>query len=190
MPNAASLSFLWHCIYQQNNKFNDHIHVTYVIQKNYSEYHNVVLGYYFSIEGENDLKTLFPEIANELDVLKNRGITPEKVAVKSGKRLWWKCNKGHEWRTTAAHRTTEGNGCPYCSGKKAIKGETDLFTCYPDIVKEWNYERNRSLGPWDLLPHSNRKVWWICKNGHEWKRSPSAMLKSLGCPICNDVPKK
>lgn len=33
---------------------------------------------------------------------KNRKITPEQVAVYSDKKVWWKCNEGHEWRTSDA----------------------------------------------------------------------------------------
>jgi very-short-patch-repair endonuclease len=38
-----------------------------------------------------------------------------------------------------------------------------------------------------LKPGSNRKVWWKCKKGHEWKASPNKRTGAdkTGCPYCN-----
>ncbi|MFJ7851151.1 zinc-ribbon domain-containing protein [Peribacillus sp. NPDC097206] len=30
-------------------------------------------------------------------------------------------------------------------------------------------ERNVGLTPFDVFPNSSKKVWWICKKGHEWE---------------------
>ena len=35
-------------------------------------------------------------------------------------KFWWKCNKGHEWQSTIAHRTFMKSGCPYCIGRKHL----------------------------------------------------------------------
>ena len=32
----------------------------------------------------------------------------------------------------------------------------------PDLVKEWDYEKNAPLTPDDVTPGSGKKVWWIC----------------------------
>ena len=56
-----------------------------------------------------------PEIAEEWHFAKNRKITPEQVAVYSDKKVWWKCNEGHEWRTSVHSRTFTGSGCPKCN---------------------------------------------------------------------------
>jgi len=46
----------------------------------------------------------------------NEGLTPDKVMVSSGRRLWWRCrrNGAHTWRTTVFSRTRVGSGCPEC----------------------------------------------------------------------------
>ena len=43
----------------------------------------------------------------------------------SDKKVWWKCKNGHEWQAMIGNRH-RGNGCPYCSGRYAIKDENDL----------------------------------------------------------------
>ena len=65
--------------------------------------------------GFNDLKTLNPKLADEWDPDKNT-LTPSQVTVASGKSVWWKCKRGHSWRTNVASRSVSGNNCPYCSG--------------------------------------------------------------------------
>ncbi len=59
--------------------------------------------------GFNDLATTHPEIANEAD-----GWNPRTVSYGVGKRLKWKCDKGHSWKTTVNSRST-GSGCPTCA---------------------------------------------------------------------------
>lgn len=38
--------------------------------------------------------------------------------------------------------SVKDSNCPYCSGKKLLKGENDLQTLYPDIAKEWDWKLN------------------------------------------------
>ena len=48
------------------------------------------------------------------------------------------------------NRTINHSGCPYCAGRKAIKGINDISTLYPDLVAEWDYEKNENLKPYEL----------------------------------------
>ena len=38
-----------------------------------------------------------------------------------------------------------------------------------ELMKEWNQEKNILYNPADLTSGSSKKVWWKCKNGHEWE---------------------
>ena len=120
------------------------------------------------LEGYNDLKTTTPALASEWCYERNGDIKPENVTANSGKKVWWKCNKGHEWQATIDSRN-RGNGCPYCSGRYAIKGENDLQTVNPFLAEEWNYEKNKGAVPTSITSNSNKKVWWKCNKGHEWQ---------------------
>ena len=89
---------------------------------------------------------------------KNVNLAPSKLTHGSNKKVWWRCNKGHEWQAIISHRSN-GVGCPYCAGRHSIKGENDLQTVNPLLSSEWNYEKNNGLTPMDVLPNSNKKVW-------------------------------
>jgi hypothetical protein len=101
----------------------------------------------------------------------------------SHKKVWWKCSKGHEWQAIIKDRNS-GKGCPYCSGKKVLKGYNDLQSVNPILAKEWNYDKNDGLTPADVTPNSGKKVWWKCSKGHEWQATIYHRNNGRGCPVC------
>ena len=64
-------------------------------------------------KGFNDLATVAPTVAAQWHPTLNGDLTPETIAAKSAKKVWWKCEHGHEWQTQVFNRTT-GSGCPFC----------------------------------------------------------------------------
>lgn len=75
--------------------------------------------------------------------------------------------------------------CPHCTGRVAMSGVDDLETLYPDIAKEWDYERNESILPSQIKPFSNKKYYWICPVcGGSYATKPGNRLKESGCPEC------
>lgn len=138
------------------------------------------------IERDKSLAALYPQLSAEWCYDKNAGLTPYDILPHSNRKIWWRCKQGHKWQATPCHRTKHSSGCPYCSGRYAIKGENDLETLYPDLVKEWNYEKNGNLRPSDCKPGSNKKVWWVCNEGHEWQTMVyHRTSRSTGCPYCS-----
>ena len=135
------------------------------------------------VPGENDLKTLYPDIAAEWHPTKNGRLTPEIVSPKSNKKIWWKGKCGHEWKTTVSVRTA-GNGCPFCSNHKLLTGYNDLESVNPEISKEWNYQKNEGILPSEILSGSGKKVWWKCKYGHEWQATVVSRKNGSNCPVC------
>jgi len=135
------------------------------------------------LKGYNDLSTINPQLAKEWNYSKNGSMRPEDFTANSGKKVWWICNKGHEWQTSIDHRN-KGQGCPYCLGRYAIKGENDLQTVNPSLAKEWNYEKNNELTPNDVTSNSGKIVWWKCGEGHEWQARIQYRNRGYGCPIC------
>lgn len=84
----------------------------------------------------NSLATLFPEISKEWHPTKNGDITPNDIAPRSGKKIWWQCakNKDHVWHTTPDHRTGRGQECPYCknpSSRPELRILSELRTIFP-----------------------------------------------------------
>ncbi|MEE0839988.1 MAG: zinc-ribbon domain-containing protein, partial [Acutalibacteraceae bacterium] len=138
----------------------------------------------YVITGENDLKTINPDLANEWNYKRNGSLKPAHFLANSHEKVWWKCSNGHEWQATIDSRNT-GRGCPYCASQKILKGYNDLLTINPTLAKEWNHEKNDKLTPSDVMPNSNKKVWWKCSNGHEWQAMVSSRNKGACCPYCS-----
>lgn len=135
--------------------------------------------------GFNDLATLYPEIASQWHPTNNIPLSPKDVTIGSGKIVWWRCDKGHEWKTMVKNRT-KGIGCPICAGKIPVPGKTDLATVFPEVAKEWNFSRNGNMSPQTMSPHSGKKVWWRCEKGHEWQATVDNRVKGRGCPYCGN----
>jgi hypothetical protein len=136
--------------------------------------------------GFNDLGTLRPDIASQWHSSKNGDRAPATVTVGSGFRAWWTCGLGHDWSCTVSNRTTMEGKCPYCANQKVLAGFNDLETLRPDIAVEWNRQRNAPLTPSEVTRGTNRKVWWSCASGHEWRAAVSSRTGPLGsnCPSC------
>ena len=52
------------------------------------------------------------------------------------------------------------------------------------VAKEWHTTKNGDLKPTDVTANSNKKVWWRCKEGHEWKARINSRNQGNGCPYC------
>lgn len=139
------------------------------------------------LPGFNDLATLRPDLAEQWDREKNGDLTPESVSAGANRKVWWRCGNGHSWEALIRSRTSQDSGCPYCTGKKVLVGYNDLATLYPTIAAQWHPTLNGNLKPTDVVPGCNKRVWWICEEGHIWKAkicSRTAKNKRSGCPVC------
>ena len=135
------------------------------------------------------MQTANPTLAKEWNYEKNNALTHTDVTTGSNKKVWWKCKNGHEWQAYICHRN-KGSGCPYCSGKKVLKGYNDLQTVSPSLAEEWNYEKNNELSPADVTQNSNKRVWWKCSEGHEWEATINNRSRGNRCPICRKTKSK
>lgn len=136
-----------------------------------------------ALPGFNDLATTHPEIAKQWSYEKNKDLSPQEVTKGSEKKAYWVCEQNHTWKATISSRVA-GRGCPYCANKRVLPGFNDLATMRPNLVKEWNYEKNGELTPYDVVYGSKKSVWWICSLGHEWKATIQNRFTGTGCPIC------
>lgn len=144
-----------------------------------------ILSNYMSKRRENSLELKAPHLVKEWHTQRNGMLTPAMVSFSSSKKVWWNCDKGHEWQSSIYHRY-QGRGCPYCSGKKVCR-ENSLAFRYPKLAKEmWNSDKNGSLTPWDVTAGSGKEVWWQCKNGHEWHMKVYDFSKGCRCPYCSN----
>jgi uncharacterized Zn-finger protein len=128
------------------------------------------------IAGINDLKTLYPEIADQAYEWDPSTLTPG-----SGKKVWWKCNEGHTWEAPPERRTSNNSGCPYCSNHFVLKGFNDLGTSDPKVAGEafgWD--------PSTVTRSSDKYKEWSCSIGHVYTaRIANRVNNESDCPYCS-----
>lgn len=128
-----------------------------------------------NLEGFNDLATTHPEIAAEA-----YGWNPSKSRGTHKKKAKWKCKLGHIYDQTITERM-QGANCPYCSGRKLLKGFNDLLTTNPALANEafeWD--------PTTLTANSQKLKKWKCKEGHTWNSTVGNRNSGRGCPTCSE----
>ena len=133
------------------------------------------------LPGFNDLKTLFPEIAEEA-----WGWDPSQALAGSGDKKDWRCRDySHPWDTTIVSRTGKNkSNCPVCANQKVQSGFNDLATRFPDIAKQAS-----GWEPAHILPGTHAKKRWQCPDhsDHFWEASVySRTSGDNGCPICSN----
>ena len=144
---------------------------------------NEIYNLYVLSEKENSLLLKKPEVCKYWNYDKNGLLTPDKVPAGSSKRVWWKCEHGHEWQSIISSRTSKSD-CPFCLNQKVLKGFNDIKTTNPDLMIEWDLSKNK-IKPEEVTSGSNRKVWWTCsKCGFEWNAIINSRVRGNGCPNC------
>ncbi|MCQ2438549.1 MAG: hypothetical protein MJ074_02160 [Oscillospiraceae bacterium] len=137
------------------------------------------------IPGVNDLATTQPKLTELWDYQKNSK-TPQEVSAGSGIIVWWKCSEGHSYQQAINKKALRNYGCPICSGHRTVAGVNDFATVYPEIAIEWHPTKKGDLLPTQLSKKNGKKVWWLCKYGHEWQATPhDRATDNTGCPICS-----
>ena len=138
-----------------------------------------------ALAGFNDFQTVRPTLAEEWHPTMNHPLQPTQVTAGSAQKVWWLGKCGHEWEASVVSRSSNGTGCPYCTGRKALAGVNDLQTVRPTLAEEWHPTKNHPLQPSQVKVGSNRKVWWLGKCGHEWEtRVANRTYNESGCPYC------
>lgn len=112
------------------------------------------------------------------------------LSLSSNKKVQWKCKKcGGVWEQSPNIKFKRGtNGCPYCGGLRVLKGYNDLATLRPDLVLDWDFNKN-VIKPDEVTTGSSKVVWWRCHIcSCSWKACIATRTRSgrelLGCPDC------
>ena len=118
----------------------------------------------------------------------NNGITPDRIASKSGKTINMRCvqNPKHIYSIKICNIPSgKPYGCPYCRKHSIVSaGENDLFSISKIAKTMWNYEENKGYELDAISPKSADKVTWICNNGHCFSRRIRDFVANSECPIC------
>lgn len=123
-----------------------------------------------------------PDLAREWHPTKNGTLGPKDVTPGSRKKVWWLCEHGHWWLAAVSDRA-RGMKCTYCRDLQK-QGELCMIDVKPELLKEWHPSRNSELKAREVACTYGDKVWWLCKNGHEWQATIRSRLKGKPCPSC------
>jgi len=81
------------------------------------------------------------------------------------------------------HQFTKGNGCPFCASHRIGK-YNNLEYLYPEIAKEWDYSKNKTI-PSRVASQGSGGYYWICpKCGHGYPSDCANRVGGKGCPKC------
>lgn len=93
-------------------------------------------------------------------------------------KVWIKCQEKeyHGSYQTKCYHFYEGNGCPYCKGKK-VHIDDSFAIVYPKKLKYWS-DKNK-ISPYNISKKSSKEIWFICDNcGKVFKRRLSNLANS------------
>ena len=141
-----------------------------------------------NLSKDYNLKALYPALMKEWDYKKNK-VSPAKLFPFTAKKAHWVCRvhgRAHEWVADINNRT-RGRGCPYCAGHKYTPLDI-LKVARPDIARLWHPTKNKGLTPSDISTRSTMEVYWLCPQGHAYKRAVNRMVgykhSYNSCDIC------
>lgn len=144
--------------------------------------------------GFNDIASISPKLKGQVHPQKNNGLSACDIFAFSNKKIWWqypyddpKTGKhfDFEWEARITNRVQDDNKCPFLSNNAVWKNFNDLASKRPELADEWDYEKNRGKTPEMFTKSSNKKVWWKCEQGHEWRAEICHRTQiGHGCPIC------
>ena len=70
------------------------------------------------------------------------------------------------------------------SYKKELKSKS-IDIEYPELAKEWDFEKNGILKPSMFTKGSDHKVWWKCPEcNNEYEATIYHRVRGTGCPSC------
>jgi len=97
---------------------------------------------------------------------------PQEYTSGSDVIIHWVCSKcKFKWSAAISSRN-KGAGCPACAGNTVVSGRNDLATRHPELLVEWDFEKNGEVDPSQVARASSKKYWWKCPIGHISLNSP------------------
>lgn len=140
---------------------------------------------YFHERKKRTLAVEYPEIAREWSARNTD--KPDTVFSGSPRKVWWHCPKcQQEYQATISNRTKHKSNCPFCANLRAYE-KNCLAVLRPEIAAQWHPELNFPLTPYDVVPGSEKEVYWACSEGHVWKAAICSRTnpRESRCPICH-----
>lgn len=141
--------------------------------------------YHCSAKPSKKVFDSYPELKNFW--FSERNPNPDEVGSWSRELFWWRCENGHYFKRTISGQSKGKSSCILCVRKGAISDVVNKllpFTVDVQKTRELLYE------DFELNSFSSafkKPVYWLCKNGHSFRRSFLDQLKNRrNCRECYD----
>lgn len=69
----------------------------------------------------------------------------------------------------------------------ATEKKPKLKEARPDLLEEWDYEKNKELSTETLTTGSSKSAWWICEKGHSYEMQVKRRVGGSKCPYCMGI---
>lgn len=154
-----------------------------------------------NVRGQDSLREKYPSVAVMFDKAENydkmgNRLYSNRVHATANGEFSFHCDGGgipHTFRKSLgnvvlAHKNGTV-GCPICAGFEVREGVNDFATKVPELARYWDEVKN-GISVSKVYYNDRKEYWWICPNGHSFKRDPMHMGRSvgtstLGCPVCH-----
>ena len=121
----------------------------------------------------------------DYQINEKNGIDIRNTNCRESGKATWRCGEcGYVWSASIYKRVFEGTNCPACANMVLFKKHNDLETMFPELAKEWNYEKN-PCKPSEVIGKTTKEYWWKCQNcGNEWPATVHNRVAGTNCPRC------
>ncbi|UCZ53742.1 zinc-ribbon domain-containing protein [Bacillus shivajii] len=135
---------------------------------------------------ENSLAANNPRLTMEWD-LEGNIKSPLEVSPRSSYTATWKCLKcSYRYSARVDQRNKKkGSGCPRCSGRVPKKYNL-LINSLPELIKHWDYKKNKKVDILKISIHSQQKVFWKCNicGNEEYTAIRNKVRRKSPCNLC------
>lgn len=135
------------------------------------------------VAGFNDLATLRSDIAPQFHPIKNGNLTINNIGKSYPKKLWWVCDKGHEFESLVSNRK-DASHCSVCSGRVIVEGFNDVASLFPHLAEAFIPEKNPDIKLTSIGKSYSKKLWWKSPCGHEVNALISNCIPKIPCEYC------
>ncbi len=132
----------------------------------------------------------YPQLIAQFHPTLNDKLKASDLLTCSHNKVWWYCQKHPKlpWQARVNDRTRRGDGCPYCTNKRA-NADNCLAATHPHITKDWHPDRNGAVTPETIVATSTRVCWWLCPCGNAYSRQVCGRVRGSSCLQCKSKAK-
>jgi len=131
------------------------------------------------------LAATHPALAKRWHPTKNGRLRPEDVLSGSGQKVWFRCDRGHSFRSTVMQQSRNA-GCGVCANK-LVTADNCLRRTHPHLAEELHPSKNGEVTAESITAGSGLHAWWVCRlHGHEWSAPVRNRARGAQCPVCSN----